>query len=281
MSNRSKGNLILEFLLYPSLLVLSMVILHFLAGTVKLNIDSSDAQRDFNTAIGTALLSGVFLFSIRVIQKQAAKNLYSMLNVIGKRDEFWLHRKKLSEQFAKHLILSVAVSFIMPLLYMLSEGLLVRLHEKEVFIVAVGAIPFWLLLTLFVLQLITVNRYSWKILFGGDIDLVDKLKLYSRVMKMAMITLATIGLVLAVIPVFWINQPIHFFDIATLIFLLTLIVSFLFAPFVYIALIVGKVKYALAKDIDKRVDKLIKESVVYERSQEIEELLYIKEKYCN
>ncbi|MBJ2129921.1 hypothetical protein JC525_13375 [Alteromonas sp. IB21] len=281
MPNTMKKNLILECLLYPSLLVFSMVTLHFLAGTVRVNIDSSDAQRDFNTAIGTALLSGVFLFSIRVIQKQAAKNLYSMLNVIGKRHEFWLHRKKLSEQFAKHLIWSVAVSFIMPLLYMLSEGLLARLHEKEVFIVAVGAIPFWLLLTLFVLQLITVNRYSWKILFGGDIDLVDKLKLYNRVMKIAMITLTAIGLVLAVIPVFWINQPIHFFDIATLIFLFILIVSFLFAPFIYIALIVRKVKYALARDIEKRVDKLIKESVVSERSQEIEELLYIKEKYCN
>lgn len=170
-----KRTVLFDNLMYPILLILFMVGLHYISGTIKFPVESSDAQRDFNTAMGTSLLSGVFLLSIRILQQKVANNLLLALHVIKKHNDFGLHRRTLSERFKKQLIWAISIGFIMPLLYMISEGVIERIHEKEVFIVAMSAIPFWLLLSLFIMQLTTVNRYLWKFLSDDTVDAMGKL----------------------------------------------------------------------------------------------------------
>ena len=271
----------LDNLLYPVMLILTMIALHFHAGTIQLDINSSDAQRDLNTAVGTSLLSGVFLLSIRIIQQNVAKHLFLMLNVIRKPQDFWFHRKKLSEQFKRHVIWSLSLGFVMPLLYMVSEGVIARINEREVFAVAMGAVPLWLLMSLFILQITTVNRYLWKFLSNGSIEAIDKIKLYRSVIKIAVTTIFMTSMVFLVIPVFWIKQPVHFFDMVFIVSLVLFFVVFLVAPTIKFICIVRKIKCSLARDLDRKIDRLIKESVVAEKSKEIEYLLSIKERYCD
>lgn len=276
----NKANL-LENLTYPVLLVTSMVVLHIIGGTIQLDIASLDAQRDFNTAIGTSLLSGAFLLSIRVIQKSVAKHLLLILDVTKRRHDFWLHRKALSEQFKKHLIWSVSLGFIMPILYMVTEGLISRINEKEVFIVAMGAIPFWLLMSLYIFQITTVNRHLRTFLNTEGMELIVKIKMYKSVITVAAITIATTLLVFSIMPVFWINLSVHLFDMVFISSLCLFLTLLLVSPLINYYCRLGKTKRLLASDLDRRVDRLIKESVTSERSKEIEYLLSLKEKYCN
>ena len=276
-----KHNVLFDNLMYPVLLILFMIALHCFSGTIQFPVESSDAQRDLNTAIGTSLLSGVFLLAIRVLQQKAANNLLLILNTIKKHNEFGLHRRILSEQFKKQLVWAISIGFMMPLLYMISEGVIERIDEKEVFIVAMSAIPFWLLLSLFIMQLTTVNRYLWKFLSDDTVDAMGKLKLYKYVISLTVTTIMTTSMVFLVIPVFWINQPIHLFDAIFISCLFAFFVVFLFTPLIYFHHQVKKIKLAVAKEIDKTIAQLIKQSLVEEKSKEIEHLLHVKETLCD
>ncbi len=276
-----KHNVLFDNLMYPVLLILFMIVLHCFAGTIQFPVESSDAQRDLNTAIGTSLLSGVFLLAIRVLQQKVANNLLLILNTIKKQNEFGLHRRILSEQFKKQLVWAISIGFMMPLLYMISEGVIERIDEKEVFIVAMSAIPFWLLLSLFIMQLTTVNRYLWKFLSDDTVDAMGKLKLYKYVISLTVTTIMTTSMVFLVIPVFWINQPIHLFDAIFISCLFAFFVVFLFTPLIYFHHQVKKIKLAVAKEIDKTIAQLIKQSLVEEKSKEIEHLLHVKETLCD
>ncbi|AMK00234.1 hypothetical protein AVL55_19980 [Alteromonas macleodii] len=276
-----KHNVLFDNLMYPVLLILFMIVLHCFSGTIQFPVESSDAQRDLNTAIGTSLLSGVFLLAIRVLQQKVANNLLLALHGIKKHNDFGLHRRILSERFKKQLIWAISIGFIMPLLYMISEGVIERIHEKEVFIVAMSAIPFWLLLSLFVMQLTTVNRYLWKFLSNDTVDAMGKLKLYKYVINLAMTAVMTTSIVFLVIPIFWINQPIHLFDLIFICSLFVFFAVFLFTPLIYFYHQIRKIKQALSKEIDERIAELIKQSLVAEKSKEIEKLLYIKETFCD
>lgn len=276
-----KHNVLFDNLMYPVLLILFMIVLHCFAGTIQFPVESSDAQRDLNTAIGTSLLSGVFLLAIRVLQQKVANNLLLILNTIKKQNEFGLHRRILSEQFKKQLVWAISIGFMMPLLYMISEGVIERIDEKEVFIVAMSAIPFWLLLSLFIMQLTTVNRYLWKFLSDDTVDAMGKLKLYKYVISLTVTTIMTTSMVFLVIPVFWINQPIHLFDAIFISCLFAFFVVFLLTPLIYFHHQVKKIKLAVAKEIDKTIAQLIKQSLVEEKSKEIEHLLHVKETLCD
>ena len=276
-----KHNVLFDNLMYPVLLILFMIVLHCFSGTIQFPVESSDAQRDLNTAIGTSLLSGVFLLAIRVLQQKVANNLLLILNTIKKQNEFGLHRRILSEQFKKQLVWAISIGFMMPLLYMISEGVIERIDEKEVFIVAMSAIPFWLLLSLFIMQLTTVNRYLWKFLSDDTVDAMGKLKLYKYVISLTVTTVMTTSMVFLVIPVFWINQPIHLFDAIFISCLFAFFVAFLLTPLMYFHHQVKKIKLAVAKEIDKTIAQLIKQSLVEEKSKEIEHLLHVKETLCD
>lgn len=276
-----KHNVLFDNLMYPVLLILFMIALHCFSGTIQFPVESSDAQRDLNTAIGTSLLSGVFLLAIRVLQQKVANNLLLILNTIKKQNEFGLHRRILSEQFKKQLVWAISIGFMMPLLYMISEGVIERIDEKEVFIVAMSAIPFWLLLSLFIMQLTTVNRYLWKFLSDDTVDAMGKLKLYKYVISLTVTTVMTTSMVFLVIPVFWINQPIHLFDAIFISCLFAFFVVFLLTPLMYFHHQVKKIKLAVAKEIDKTIAQLIKQSLVEEKSKEIEHLLHVKETLCD
>ena len=169
----------------------------------------------------------------------------------------------------------------MPLLYMISEGVIERIDEKEVFIVAMSAIPFWLLLSLFVMQLTTVNRYLWKFLSNDTVDAMGKLKLYKYVISLTVTTLMTTSIVFLVIPIFWINQPIHLFDLIFICSLFVFFAVFLFTPLIYFYHQIRKIKHTLSEEIDERIAELIKQSLVAEKSKEIERLLYVKETFCD
>lgn len=271
----------LASLTYPVLLVIFMIVLHIIGGTVQLDIASKDAQRDFNTAIGTSLLSGVFLLSIRIIQRSVARHLSLILGLTKRHQNFWIHRKILSDQFKKHLVWSASFGFIMPLLYMMTEGLISRINEKEVFIVAVGAIPFWLLLSLYLFQITTVNRHLRRFLNTDGIELIVKIKMYESVLSVATLTITTSLLIFLVMPVFWINLSIHLFDMIFIFAICLFLVILLVSPLISYYGNLREAKQLLATDLDKRIEYLIRESVISERSKEIEYLLGLKERYCS
>lgn len=275
-----KTNL-LEKIFYPFLLTTILIVLHFLGGAIQLDVSTEEAQRDLNTAVGTSLLSGAFLFSIRLIQQSVAKHLLIILDATERCHDFWIHRKELSEQFKKHLIWSMSVGFIMPLFYMLTEGVISRINEKEVFIVAMGAIPFWLLLSLYILQVTFVNRHLRKFLNTDDVELIDQIKMYESVITVATVTTSTTLFIFSIIPVFWINLPIHLFDMVFTSLLCIFFTVFLVSPLIQFYRRLREVKEELAVKLDERIEYLIKESVLSERSEEIERLLSEKEKYCS
>ena len=270
---------LIDNIVYPIALVLILVVVHFSMGSMSLPIETNNAQRDFNTALGTSLLSGVFLFSIRSIHKNLAYNLFGILSIRNEQRTFVAHRQQMAHTYKKHIIWSTTIGFIMPIVYMLVEGVITRIHEKEVFIVAISAIPFWLLLSLFLFQLVTNNKYLWVLLSKGNLDTVSSIKLYRKVINVSLTTFAAASTVTLVLPIFWYKQPIHTFDFLFILALTVFFALFLLTPLTICLYRIRKLNYALTKEIDTQLESLIKESVTDVKSSEIECLLHDEEKF--
>ena len=144
---------------YPLFLVLILLLIHNWTGSLTWPVLDANHQRDFNTALGTTLLSGFFWLTIRNVHKNAASTLIAALVSLEKLSQFNHHRSLLGRQFARHLMWSTSIGVIMPIAYLLSEGLVTRIDEPEVLVIALTSIPFWLLLTLFILQVFSNTHY--------------------------------------------------------------------------------------------------------------------------
>lgn len=81
---------------------------------------------------------------------------------------------------------STSIGVIMPIAYLLSEGLVTRIDEPEVLVIALTSIPFWLLLTLFILQVFSNTHYLQKLASTEHSDAVKELYLLREIFNMAL-----------------------------------------------------------------------------------------------
>jgi hypothetical protein len=207
----------ITLIIYPIVLLFVIMTVHIYVGTISLPIISVNAQRDFNTALGISLLTCYFLFAIRYIHKKVAQNLDRVLEVNRQYQSFYYHRSEISRKFKQHLIWSTSVGFIMPIIYMIAEDVIARIDEPEVFFIAVTAIPFWLLTSLFFLQILTNNQYLRRLSKVVENEPLSKqLPVLQNLLSFGLATAFTSLFAMAIMPVFWINQPVHASDIAVI-----------------------------------------------------------------
>ncbi|VEL99051.1 hypothetical protein ALT761_04086 [Alteromonas sp. 76-1] len=266
---------------YPLFLVLILLLIHNLTGALTLPILDANHQRDFNTALGTTLLSGFFWLTIRNVHKNAASTLIAALVSLEKLSHFNHHRGLLGRQFARHLMWSTSIGVIMPIAYLLSEGLVTRIDEPEVLVIALTSIPFWLLLTLFILQVFSNTHYLQKLASTEHSYAVKELYLLREIFNMALSNTLIAVSGFALTPIFWINKSVPFFDIVVLTVYAIFISAYLFLPMIIVAKRMRTVANIVMKDYESEITQLIRQqansAVKSSLSKEIESIETNKE----
>ena len=266
---------------YPLFLVLILLLIHNLTGALTLPILDANHQRDFNTALGTTLLSGFFWLTIRNVHKNAASTLIAALVSLEKLSQFNYHRGLLGRQFARHLMWSTSIGVIMPIAYLLSEGLVTRIDEPEVLVIVLTSIPFWLLLTLFILQVFSNTHYLQKLASTEHSDAVKELYLLREIFNMALSNTLIAVSGFALTPIFWINKSVPFFDIVVLTVYAIFISAYLFLPMIIVAKRMRTVANIVMKDYESEITQLIRQqansAVKSSLSKEIESIETNKE----
>ena len=266
---------------YPLFLVLILLLIHNWTGALTWPVLDANHQRDFNTALGTTLLSGFFWLTIRNVHKNAASTLIAALVSLEKLSHFNHHRGLLGRQFARHLMWSTSIGVIMPIAYLLSEGLVTRIDEPEVLVIVLTSIPFWLLLTLFILQVFSNTHYLQKLASTEHSDAVKELYLLREIFNMAMSNTLIAVSGFALTPIFWINKPVPFFDIVVLTVYAIFISAYLFLPMIIVAKRMRTVANIVMKDYESEITQLIRQqansAVKSSLSKEIESIETNKE----
>ena len=270
----------ITLIIYPVALLCVLLTVHIFVGSISIEISSNDAQRDFNTALGISLITSYLLFAIRYIHQNVAHNLNVVLAVNKQYEGFYYHRSKIAGKFKQHLIWSASFGFIMPIIYMISEGVISRINEPEVFFIAVTAIPFWSLIMLFFLQILTNNRYVISLSDQAQsVGLANQITVQHNVLRFGL-TSAFISLfAMAIMPVFWINQPVHLLDtVAIIIFG----IGFSFVVLWPMVKVIRRLR-SLSRQLDtvneNKISELIHDSNSFQASRDIETLLSEKERY--
>ncbi|WP_218397603.1 hypothetical protein [Alteromonas lipotrueae] len=246
---------------YPLFLVLILLLIHNWTGALTWPILDADHQRDFNTALGTTMLSGFFWLTIRNVHKNAASTLIAALLSLEKLSKFNHHRRVLGRQFAKHLMWSTSIGVIMPVVYLLSEGLVTRIDEPEVLVIALTSIPFWLLLTLFILQVFSNTHYLQQLASTEEPDSIKELNLLREVFDMALSNTLIAVCGFALTPIFWINKPVPVFDIGVLTVYAIFISTYLFLPMIIVAKRMRTVSNLVMKEQESELTHLIRQQV--------------------
>lgn len=268
-------------LIYPLALVVALIAINVWGGSIAFPIVSDNAQRDFNTALGTSLLSGYFLLTIRFIHKNLAVNLYSILVIKGIQTLYHQYRYRIAHSFKKHVVWSISVGFVMPIVYMIAEGVVTRINEPEVMVVAITAIPFWFLLTLFFIQTYSSNRILRTLNDTEELTTTCKINLSRKVLNVGL-TSATMALSgTALIPIFWINQPIHSFDLFFVILIISFISLFLMWPLFKMAIELKRLTNVLLEENERKISQFIKTYGAQSKGSQIEQLLTEQENYTN
>ena len=266
---------------YPLFLVLILLLIHNWTGSLTWPVLDANHQRDFNTALGTTLLSGFFWLTIRNVHKNAASTLIAALVSLEKLSQFNHHRSLLGRQFARHLMWSTSIGVIMPIAYLLSEGLVTRIDEPEVLVIALTSIPFWLLLTLFILQVFSNTHYLQKLASTEHSDAVKELYLLREIFNMALSNTLIAVSGFALTPIFWINKPVPFFDIVVITVYAIFISAYLFLPMIIVAKRMRTVANIVMKDYESEITQLIRQqansAVKSSLSKEIESIETNKE----
>ncbi|MBQ4829343.1 hypothetical protein J8L84_08635 [Alteromonas sp. MMG017] len=244
---------------YPLFLVLILLLIHNWTGALTWPVLDDDHQRDFNTALGTTLLSGFFWLTIRNVHKNAASTLIAVLVSLEKLSQFNHHRGVLGRQFARHLMWSTSVGVIMPVAYLLSEGLVTRIDEAEVLVIALTSIPFWLLLTLFILQVFSNTHYLQKLASTEHSDSTKELNSLREIFNMALSNTLIAVSGFALTPIFWINKPVPFFDIVILTVYAGLISAYLFLPMIIVAKRMRTVSNIIMTEHESEITQLIRQ----------------------
>ncbi len=243
---------------YPLCFVCVMLLLHHIVGAISWPLETANQQRDFNTALGQTLLTGFFWITVRTIHRNVSSTLITILLEKHALSEFQHHRKVLTHQYANHLIWSTTFGVIMPVIYMVNEGLIYRFHESEVFTIAISAIAFWLLMATFLLQVTSNTRYIIKIGDSRSDDLRTEYSVTKQSFSMALKNslLAMSGIALT--PVFWINKPIPTFDFLLFNLFSGVLLVYLFWPVYKIFLKLRSLQHIRLQQVNEDITSLIR-----------------------
>ena len=270
-----------EMLLYPLFLVVVLIAINVWGGAIELPILNDNAQRDFNTAIGVSLLSGYFLLTIRFIHKNLAVNLYAILVIRREHSLIQYYQQKISQRFKKHMVWSATIGFIMPINYMIVEGVISRIDEPEVMVVAITAIPFWFLASLFFIEMFSSNKLLQELDNTADIATTAQINLSRKVLNVGLTTATIVLSGSALMPVFWINQPVHLFDLFIVVLMALALVLLLMWPLFKISLKLRTLSHSLIEENDRKIAALIKVSGKNSKGKQIEQLLTEQEQYLH
>ena len=149
----------------------------------------------------------------------------------------------------------------MPVAYLLSEGLVTRIDEPEVLVIALTSIPFWLLMSLFILQVFSNTHYLQRLASTEHSDSNKELNLLRDIFDMALSNTLIAVCGFALTPIFWINKPVPFFDIMILTVYAVLISAYLFLPMVIVAKRMRAVSNIAMKEHDREITHLIRQQV--------------------
>lgn len=270
----------ITLILYPIALLCVLITVHILVGTISIPIPSVNAQRDFNTALGISLLTCYFLFALRYIHRKVAQNLDKMLEMNRHYQSFYYHRSEISRKFKQHLIWSTSIGFIMPIVYMVAEGVITRINEPEVFFIAVTAIPFWVLTSLFCLQILTNSQYLRTLSKVVERESLSKqISVLQNLLTFGLTTAFTSLFAMAIMPVFWINQPVHVSDLTVIFIFGTSFSLIVLWPMLQLIRRLKSLSQQLIAANEQEITKLIQSADSNKASRKIEELLNEMERY--
>ncbi len=247
---------------YPICFVCVMLLLHHLVGAITWPVETANQQRDFNTALGQTLFTGFFWITIRAIHKNVGLTLLSILHDKHALSDYQFHRKKLTEQYTNHLIWSTSFGVVMPVIYMVNEGLIYRFHEPEVFTIAITAIAFWLLMATFLLQITSNTRYIITITDNRSDDLRTEYSVIQQSFTMALKNSVMAMSGIALMPVFWINKPIPVLDFLLFNLFSGVLLVYLFWPVYKIYLRLRDLQRARLRQANEEIASLIKTQAV-------------------
>ena len=154
---------------------------------------------------------------------------------------------------------STSIGVIMPVAYLISEGLITRIDEPKVLVIALTSIPFWLLLTLFVLQVFSHTHYLQKLASREEPDSIKELYMLREIFDMALSNTIIAVCGFALTPIFWINKPVPFFDIVALTVYAVFISAYLFLPMIMVAKRMRLVSKLVMNEHESEITHLIRQ----------------------
>lgn len=267
--------------IYPLCLSLALILINILGGAIDLPITNTDAQRDFNTALGTSLISGYFLLTIRFVHRNLAKNLYAILVLKNQQSHFQQINNDIAQAFKRHVVWCVSIGFIMPIVYMVSEGVIERINEPEVVVVAITAIPFWFLISLFFLEVYSSNKILRRLDCDSGLQPASQIELTRKVLNVGLTSATIILSGTALMPIFWINQPIHLFDLLFICGLLGFVALFLMWPLFALIFKLNTLSEKVVEDNEKLIKHYIKNRDSAAQSSVIEKKITEQELYSH
>lgn len=217
--------------LFPTLLVLALLAIHFFSGSLTLPLESDvRMQRDFNTAIGMSFLSGYFWFSLRFIHQNVASTLISILVKTSQLSRFNEHRTTLTSTFKLHAINCFMVAVLVTLVYVFMENLLsgdVKFHQ---YVITINALIFWHLFFLFLVQVTSNIRYLKANILNQTKNYYDYLNSLSSLIRLGFVN-GTISLgAVGFFPIFWFGKSIPFIDTVFVTFFAFIVSVYVFRP---------------------------------------------------
>ncbi|MEW9797834.1 hypothetical protein [Alteromonas sp. CYL-A6] len=244
--------------LFPVCFMLLAFCFHLWTDAIRWPVENEAQQRDMNTAIAMTLLTGVFWAGVRAVHQNIASTLLHILTLQKQSGEFEHHRITLSRKFVSQLLVVGFIAPLMPLFYIISEGLFTRMDEAAVFGITLVAIPFWLFFLLFITQVTTNTNYVFSVAFKGSRQAPEDVPIYNAVFDMALRNTHFALIVIAIIPIFWFNRTITPLDSMLVVMTAGVLVLYLFIPVIRSYVKIRALGRLARAAIDEKVNTLIR-----------------------
>ncbi|AXT38557.1 hypothetical protein D1814_07680 [Alteromonas sp. BL110] len=257
--------------LYPFLLVVVLLVIHYFSGVLALdNNGSVREQRDFNSAIGMTLLSGYFCLCLQLNHKNVLSTMISILVKTNQLSHLSQHRQKLFTKFQLHTINSLITAIFATVMYVIVENLLFSEVKLYQYVITGCAVLFWFLFFLFLIQSTSNVSYLKKHVLSQTENYIDYLNSLSSLARLSL-TNATLSIgAFSLFPIFWINKNVPFLDIAMTLLVLCIIAFYLFYPVLKLHSQWLNGKNKKCKELNERVNKEMSSEKLVLSEQELE-----------
>ncbi|SVB36138.1 uncharacterized protein METZ01_LOCUS188992 [marine metagenome] len=261
-SNMHKGVSIGFFPLLTTLILLSV---HYFTGALDWpEVGNVRAQRDFNSAIGMSLITGYFWFALRLMHKNVASTLISLLVKTNQLSQFSAHRRELAIEFRHHIFNAIIISIMITIVYCIFEGLITVKQEIHVLFLTATAVPFWFLAILFLFQISSNIKYlTSKVLpqAGGNID---RLKSIMTILKLGTTNSIFAMGALAIFPIFWLKKDVPSIDVLVVTFFTGIVSVYLFWPVIKFKSMLEKEQKAAVLHLEENIEDGIERCAKHE-----------------